>query len=180
MKKALALMLAIALVFSATPGFANVLDKQDVVNNTKMEPAGSNWVTGEGRHDLFIKWASSDNYFAKATGMLHRGISNVAGGPFELFLQPYRYSKNSPIVIGQFYGLLAGITWATLRTASGALDLATFLVPWFYGVPLTKPVLGLHTVHEYEVIEDAVAYNESVTKRGFIFDKDSDSDYDSE
>jgi len=169
MKKFLAVLVAFTVLFNVTPGFANVLDSREVVDSKLSEPAGSNWVTGEGRHDLFIKWASSDNYVKKSIGMFHRGLSNTAAGWTELFLQPYRWSKNSPVLVGQVYGLLAGVTWAVLRTTSGALDVATFWIPGFRGVPLTKPVLGLHAVHEYETIEDPTSYNDSVSKAGFYW-----------
>jgi hypothetical protein len=65
-----------------------------------------------------------------------------------------------------------GPTVGVLRTTSGVVDIGTCWVPFWHGVPMKKPVLGLHDVHNYGEIEDVDAYNQS-TKR-YFFNKLSD------
>ena len=158
------LMMLVAVMLVPNAGFANVLNQQGEVDSTLSHVGSTDWNTGKGRHDAVVRWATDDNYFVKATGMLGRGFSNLTGGWTELFIQPVNWSKNSPIVLGQVEGLVMGATMGTLRTLSGALDVATFWVPFWYGAPMGKPAIGLNDVHEFEVITDAEAYDQS-TKR---------------
>lgn len=173
MKKFFSLLI-IAAMLCPSPAFANVLDADTDEVNKKLAHVGStDWNTGKGRHDAVVRWGADDNYLKKAVGMLGRGISNVAAGWSEIFIQPINWSKNSVVVVGQIQGLVMGVTMAVLRTASGAVDVGTFWVPFWYGVPMGKPALGLNDVHEFEVIEDAEAYDAS-TKR-YFFDGGDDA-----
>lgn len=172
MKKAIFLMLAVLMALPAS-GFANILENGEI--SKKHAHVGStDWNTGKGRHDAVVRWAASDSYVKKSVGMLGRGISNVGSGWSELIIQPYNWSKNSVVIVGQAQGVVMGATMATLRTLSGALDVATFWVPVWRGIPMGKPALGLNDVHEFEVIEDAEAYDAS-TKRYFFEEGYDDS-----
>jgi putative exosortase-associated protein (TIGR04073 family) len=143
-----------------------VLDK-GVVNPTLQEPANVDWSTGKGRKDGILKWAVEDNYLQKAPGMFLRGFSNVAFGWVEILTHPVRWSKNAPLGIGTLAGIIVGPVMGTLRTASGAVDIATFWVPFWHGVPMPKAALGLRDVHHYDVIDDVNVYNEQVKRYGF-------------
>lgn len=167
MKKVILFVLAVMLMLPA-PSQANVLNDAGNVDINQKHVKSTDWNTGKGRHDAIVRWAAKDNYFAKGAGMFGRGFSNLAFGWVEVFKQPINWSKNSILGVGQVQGLVMGVTMGTLRTASGALDIATFWVPYWYGVPMGKPALGLKDVHEFEVIEDAEAYDLS-TKR-YLFD----------
>ena len=136
------------------------------------EPATVNWVTGKGRKDGVLEWAVDDNYLKKSTGMLGRGFSNAAFGWVDLLTHPIRWSNNAPLGTGTLIGLVMGPVVGTLRTASGALDVATFWVPFWHGVPLKKQALGLHDVANYGAIEDVDQYDHQ-TKR-YFFNKLSD------
>lgn len=166
MKKALFVILAALVVFPSI-GEANVLSKQGEVDSTQSHVGSTDWNTGKGRHDALVRWAADDNYFKKAGGMLGRGTSNLMFGWTEFFIQPWNWSKNSLIGVGQVQGLIMGVTMGTLRTLSGALDVATFWVPLWYGVPMGKPAIGLNDVHEFETIQDAEAYDDSLKRYAF-------------
>ena len=150
--------------------FANVLNKDGSVDSTQSHVKSTDWNTGLGRHDAVIRWAAGENYWLKTVGMFDRGASNTLAGWSEFFIQPVNWSKNSPVVVGQINGLVMGLTMGTLRTASGILDLATCWIPFWRGIPMGKPALGLKNVHTYETIEDAEAYDQS-TKEYFFKDE---------
>lgn len=132
--------------------------------NSVREPATVNWVTGSGRKDGILEWAVDDNYFKKTSGMFLRGFSNTAFGWGDIVTHPLRWSRNAPLGVGTLFGLVMGPTVAILRTTSGAIDIATCWVPFWHGIPMKKPVLGLHDVHNYGTIEDVEQYNHT-TKR---------------
>lgn len=131
------------------------------------EPAQVDWVTGKGRKDGVLEWAVDDNYLKKAPGMLGRGFSNTAFGWVDVVTQPIRWSKNSPLGTGTLIGLVMGPVVGTLRTTSGVVDLGTFWVPFWHGVPMKKPALGLHDVTNYGTIEDVAKYDRKVKRYGF-------------
>jgi putative exosortase-associated protein (TIGR04073 family) len=171
MKKLIAVFAVLALLITPVTGFAgtvHVMNSDHVIDVNLQEPDNVNWVTGHGRKDWVLHWATDDNYLKKFPGMTFRGISNAAFGWVELLTHPIRWNRNAPAGFGLFTGLIMGPIVGTLRTVSGAIDIATGWIPFWYGVPMEKPVLGLHDVHEYEVIESAEAYDYR-TKR-FFFD----------
>ena len=143
-----------------------ILDK-GVINVNLQEPANVDWSTGKGRKDGILKWAVEDNYAQKAPGMFLRGFSNLAFGWAEILTHPVRWSQNAPLGIGTLAGLVMGPVMATLRTASGAVDVTTFWVPFWHGVPMAKPALGLRDVKNYETIDDVNVYNRQVKRYGF-------------
>lgn len=135
--------------------------------NSRKEPATVNWVTGKGRKDGILEWAVDDNYLKKTPGMFLRGFSNAGFGWVDILTHPLRWSKNAPLGTGTLFGVVMGPTVGILRTSSGALDLATCWVPFWHGIPMKKPVLGLHDVHNYGEVEDVEDYNHA-TKRYFF------------
>ena len=159
---------------AAEPKPIQFLTKHGYVDNTSAmkEPARVDWVTGKGRKDGVLEWAVDDNYLKKLPGMFGRGFSNVTFGWADILTHPFRWSKNAPAGLGTVMGLIMGPFVATLRTTSGAVDIATCWVPFWHGVPMKKPVLGLHDVQNYGAIEDVNEYNHQ-TKR-FFFNKLSD------
>lgn len=182
MKNAIMLLCVLSLVAGTTPAYAQeiatkavsvniekpvqVLDK-GIVNETLKEPAGVDWSTGKGRKDGALKWAVADNYLKKVPGMFLRGFSNTAFGWVEILTHPVRWSKNAPLGLGTLYGFVMGPVMGTLRTSSGALDLATCWVPFWHGIPMSKPALGLHDVHYYDTIDDVDQYNHETRRYGF-------------
>jgi len=161
MKKLISLVCLLTIVVSPASLLAEdgvivppqTLKKGSIVS-VLQEPAGFDWVTGKGRKDWSIRWAADDNYLKKAPGQLLRGTSNVAFGWMDVLTHPIRSSKNAPAGLGTIQGIIMGPIVATLRLVSGAVDVATFWIPFWHGVPMKKQVLGLHDVTNYGTIAD--------------------------
>ena len=136
------------------------------------EPATVDWSTGNGRKHGVLQWAVADNYLKKTPGMFLRGVSNTGFGWVEVITHPLRWSKNAPLGLGTVAGLIVGPVMGTLRTASGTVDIGTCWIPFWHGVPMGKPALGLHDIHNYGTINDVHEYNHQ-TKR-YFFNKLSD------
>ena len=176
MKKAVAWFFVLSLVLAPIALYADeaalevkpiqFLNKKGYLDNTNAikEPANVSWATGKGRKDFALKWAVDDNYLKKTPGMFLRGFSNAAFGWVEVLTQPIRWSKNAPLGVGTLTGVIVGPTMAVLRTTSGALDIGTCWLPFWHGVPMSKPALCLHDVHNYETVEDVNAYNQEVKR----------------
>lgn len=176
MKKLLSVISALAIILTPIAAYADAstaeprpvqVERDGYIVPALQEPAGVDWVTGKGRKDWALRWAVDDNYIKKAPGMLLRGVSNTAFGWGDILTAPFRWSKNAPLGVGLVSGLIMGPIVATLRTVSGATDVATFWVPFWHGVPMKKQVLGLHEVAHYGTIEDVGEYDHA-TKRYFF------------
>jgi putative exosortase-associated protein (TIGR04073 family) len=173
MKKIVAVIALLSIVVAPTALWAEVatpvqvLDSDGYISLHRAEPASVDWSTGRGRKDWSLRWAVDDNYIKKNIGMFNRGLSNAAFGWVEILTHPFRWTHNTPAGTGLIPGVLFGVTNGVLRTVSGALDLATFWVPFWHGVPMKKPVLGLHDTSHYGTIDDLDAYNKR-TKRYFF------------
>lgn len=74
---------------------------------------------------------------------LGRGIANAATGWVEIPKQVYLTSSEYDPLTGLVFGSVKGVCYAVLRTASGAYDGGTFLVP-----PYDKPLLEPKFVFE--------------------------------
>lgn len=110
MKKGM-LMIALALILFAPRAFA----------------AGDVWEAAE-----------SDQYGTKAGGMLGRGLLNVATCFVDLIVQTVEKTQDGPPFVGTMTGLGSGLGCTALRVSSGALDVITFWVPGFNGIPVAK------------------------------------------
>lgn len=90
-----------------------------------------------GGLDGVYEAASSENYGTKFTGMLGRGLVNIATCFVDIIVHVVEASKQGPPVVGSLTGLGSGIACSALRATSGALDLTTFWVPGFNGFPVS-------------------------------------------
>lgn len=82
--------------------------------------------------------AQSDQYGKKAGGMLGRGLVNVATCFVDIIQQTVEGTQQGPPFIGTMTGLGGGLGCTALRVSSGALDVVTFWVPGFNGIPVAK------------------------------------------
>ena len=183
MKKLLSVAIVLAIILAPIVAYADdaaeavagkpteVLQKGYVAPMLK-EPATVDWSTGKGRKDGVLEWAVADNYLKKTPGMFLRGFSNAGFGWAEVITHPLRWTRNAPLGVGTLTGLIVGPVMATLRTSSGALDIATCWVPFWHGVPMPKPALGLHDVHNYGTVDDVDQYNHQVKR--YLFNGNSD------
>ena len=82
--------------------------------------------------------AKSDQYGKKVGGMLGRGLLNVSTCFVDLIVQTVHGTQDGPPFMGTLTGLGGGIGCTALRVSSGALDVVTFWVPGFNGIPVSK------------------------------------------
>ena len=114
MKKAV-LLLAILFVFAVSPKLYAQQQQQTV------------W-----------EMAKSDQYGTKVGGMLGRGLINATTCFVDLIVQTVHGTQDGPPFVGTLTGLGGGIACTALRATSGVLDVATFWVPGFNGIPVSK------------------------------------------
>ena len=82
--------------------------------------------------------AKSEQYGKKAGGMLGRGLVNVATCFVDIIVQTVHGTQDGPPFVGTLTGLGGGLGCTALRVTSGALDVVTFWVPGFNGIPVSK------------------------------------------
>ncbi len=82
--------------------------------------------------------AASDQYGKKAGGMFGRGLINVATCFVDVIVQTVHGTQDGPPFVGTMTGLGGGIGCTALRVTSGALDVLTFWVPGFNGIPVSR------------------------------------------
>ena len=82
--------------------------------------------------------ATSDQYGKKAGGMFGRGLVNVATCFVDVIVQTVHGTQDGPPFVGTMTGLGGGIGCTALRVTSGALDVLTFWVPGFNGIPVAR------------------------------------------
>ena len=82
--------------------------------------------------------ANSESYGTKFSGMLGRGLVNVATSFVDIIVHVVEGSKQGPPVVGSLTGLGSGLACSALRVTSGALDVTTFWVPGFNGFPVSR------------------------------------------
>jgi putative exosortase-associated protein (TIGR04073 family) len=68
-------------------------------------------------------------YCDTAIQKLGRGMSNVLGAPYELFLQPCRTNEQKGMVSAIVVGIPKGIAMTAVRMGVGAYEVVTFLIP---------------------------------------------------
>lgn len=83
--------------------------------------------------------AQSPKYGEKAGGMLGRGLMNVVTCPVDIPVQMVGSAKkNKPEFVGAIGGLATGAVCTVTRAGSGILDVVTFWIPGFYGLPVSR------------------------------------------
>ncbi len=82
--------------------------------------------------------ANSEKYGTKAGGMLGRGVVNVATCFVDIVVHTVEGTQDGPPFVGSLTGLGSGLACGALRVSSGALDVATFWVPGFNGMPVSR------------------------------------------
>ncbi len=81
--------------------------------------------------------AESQEYGRKFGGMIGRGALNVVTSPVDLIVDVVNDTKSGPPLVGTLTGLGKGLGCGVLRLGSGAVDLVTFWVPGFNGIPVS-------------------------------------------
>lgn len=92
----------------------------------------------EGTANSVWDAAKSPDYGRKFTGMLGRGLINIATCFVDLIVHTVDGTKEGPPFVGSLTGLGSGIGCTALRVTSGALDIVTFWVPDFNGFPVSR------------------------------------------
>lgn len=82
--------------------------------------------------------AESPKYGRKALGMVGRGLVNVVTSPVDIIVQTVDKTKSGPPIIGTLAGLGSGLGCTVLRIGSGVIDVVTFWVPSFNGIPVAR------------------------------------------
>jgi putative exosortase-associated protein (TIGR04073 family) len=82
--------------------------------------------------------AESPSYGRKALGMVGRGLLNVITSPVDLIVQTVDKTKSGPPIIGTLAGLGSGLGCTIVRAGSGVIDVVTFWVPSFNGIPVSR------------------------------------------
>ena len=88
--------------------------------------------------DSVWEMANSPEYGKKVGGMLGRGVINVATCFMDLIVQTVEGTQDGPPFVGTMTGLGGGLGCSALRVTSGALDVLTFWVPDFNGIPVGR------------------------------------------
>ncbi len=82
--------------------------------------------------------AESSDYGKKAGGMLGRGLLNAVTFFVDLPVNVVNETRNGPPLIGTLVGLGKGVGCSTFRLLSGGVDVLTFWVPGFNGIPVSS------------------------------------------
>lgn len=96
------------------------------------------WATTAMAQDDVWTLAQSEKYGTKAGGMLGRGLVNAATCFVDVIVQTVEGTQEGPPFVGTLTGLGGGIGCTALRATSGVLDVATFWVPGFNGIPVGR------------------------------------------
>lgn len=81
--------------------------------------------------------AESQDYGRKFGGMIGRGILNALTCFVDVIVNVVNETKAGPPLVGTLTGVAKGTGCGVLRLASGAIDLTTFWVPGFNGLPVS-------------------------------------------
>ena len=88
-------------------------------------------------HTRIHEAAESQRYGQKLWGMIGRGVLNVLTSPLDLVVNTVNETKAGPPFVGTLTGLGKGVGCGVLRLGSGAVDIVTFWVPGFNGIPVS-------------------------------------------
>lgn len=100
--------------------------------------------------------ANSDQYGKKAGGMFMRGLLNLSTSFVDVIVQTVEGTQEGPPFVGSLRGLGTGIGCTAVRAMSGGLDLATFWVPGFNGIPVSRSYSNCLEVEEEETVQSSV------------------------
>ena len=81
--------------------------------------------------------AESQAYGRKAGGMIGRGVINITTCFVDPIVSIAKETRDGPPVVGTLVGVGKGAGCMALRALSGAVDLVTFWVPGFNGMPVS-------------------------------------------
>jgi len=81
--------------------------------------------------------AESPEYGRKFGGMIGRGVVNGLTGFVDILVNLVNETRDGPPLVGTLVGVSKGVGCGVLRTLSGAVDLTTFWVPGFNGIPVS-------------------------------------------
>ena len=81
--------------------------------------------------------AESPDYGRKFGGMLGRGALNVLTSFVDIPVNIVHETQAGPPLVGTLTGIAKGVGCGVLRLGSGAVDLVTFWVPGFNGIPVS-------------------------------------------
>ncbi len=116
----------------------------------------SNPAAARAEDDLWAK-ANSPVYKVKAGAMFGRGLLNAGSCFVDLAVQTVEKSKSGPPIAGTLTGIVSGATCTVLRAASGVIDVASFWVPGFNGIPVSRSYSDCLAVDTVVVPEPAPA-----------------------
>ncbi len=102
--------------------------------------------------------AKSDQYGKKAGGMLGRGLVNAATCFVDLIVQTVNGTQDGPPFVGTLTGLGGGLACTALRATSGVLDVGTFWVPGFNGIPVSKDYANCLDLEEESPAPEQTSY----------------------
>jgi putative exosortase-associated protein (TIGR04073 family) len=71
----------------------------------------------------------NSGYCDTAIQKLGRGLANVGGAPYELYLQPCRTNASNGLVSAVIVGIPKGVFMTALRMGVGVYEVGTFLIP---------------------------------------------------
>lgn len=91
------------------------------------------WATRTSVHEA----AESAEYGRKFGGMIGRGALNAVTFFLDPVVNIVNETKNGPPLVGTLTGIAKGLGCGVLRLGSAAVDLTTFWVPGFNGVPVS-------------------------------------------
>ena len=95
--------------------------------------AGPAWAARTRVHEA----AESQEYGRKFGGMIGRGLLNVATCPVDVIVNVVNETKAGPPLVGTLTGVGKGLGCGVLRLGSGVVDVVTFWVPGFNGMPVS-------------------------------------------
>jgi putative exosortase-associated protein (TIGR04073 family) len=97
------------------------------------------------------------SYPEKSMRKFGRGVANIVTAPLEIVNQPlnYLYRTESggviPGITAVVIGVPAGVGWMVYRLLSGALDVATFPLPFWR--PVIKPEFVVNDFQKRQVLQ---------------------------
>ena len=102
--------------------------------------------------------ANSQSYGKKMGGMLGRGLVNAATCFVDIIVQTVNGTQDGPPFVGTLTGLGSGLGCTALRATSGVLDVATFWVPGFNGIPVARSYDNCLEIEEETTAQNTASY----------------------